>query len=81
MIKPVFKMVICGKYKNLNKITKIQDISLKFHRLLIFVILYSLQAKKWRKGNKSYSQKDYNSSKTMKGYKMIKPVFKNGDLW
>ena len=42
-------MVICGKYKNLNKITKIQDISLKFHRLLIFVILYSLQAKKWDK--------------------------------
>ena len=41
-----FKVVICGKYKNLNKIKKIKDISLKFQRLLIFVILYSLQCKK-----------------------------------
>ena len=40
-----FKVVICGKYKNLNKITKIKHISLKFNRLLIFVILYSLQCK------------------------------------
>ena len=38
-------MVICGKYINLNKITKIKHISLKFNRLLIFVILYSLQCK------------------------------------
>ena len=37
----LLKVVICGKYKNLNKITKIEDISLKFHRLLIFIILYS----------------------------------------
>ena len=36
------KVVICAKYINLNKITKIQDMSLKFNRLLIFVILYSL---------------------------------------
>ena len=40
-----FKVVISGKYKNLNKITKIYNISLKFHRLLIFVILHSLQCK------------------------------------
>ena len=40
-----FKVVICGKYKNLNKIIKIQHNSLKFHRLLIFVILHSLQCK------------------------------------
>ena len=39
------KVVICGKYKNLNKIIKISHISLKFHRLLIFVILHSLQCK------------------------------------
>ena len=39
------KVVISGKYKNLNKITKIYHISLKFHRLLIFVILQSLQCK------------------------------------
>ena len=39
------KVVICGKYKNLNKITKIEHISLKFQRLLIFVILHSLQCK------------------------------------
>ena len=39
------KVVIWAKYKNLNKITKIQRISLKFHRLLIFVILHSLQCK------------------------------------
>ena len=39
------KVVICGKYKNLNIITKIKDIALKFHRLLIFVILHSLQCK------------------------------------
>ena len=38
-------MVICGKYINLNKITKISHISLKFKRLLIFVILYILQCK------------------------------------
>ena len=37
------KVVICGKYINLNKIIKISDIALKFHRLLIFVILYSLE--------------------------------------
>ena len=37
------KVVICGKYINLNKITKTLHISLKFNRLLIFVILYSLQ--------------------------------------
>ena len=36
-----FKVVICGKYKNLNKIIKILDISLEFHWLLIFVILYT----------------------------------------
>ena len=41
----VIKVVICGKYKNLNKITKILRISLKCDRLLIFVILYSLQCK------------------------------------
>ena len=40
-----FKVVICGKYINLNKITKIEHISLKFNRLLIFVILYRLQCK------------------------------------
>ena len=40
-----FKLVICGKYKNLNKIIQIQRISLKFDRLLIFVILYSSQCK------------------------------------
>ena len=39
------KVVICGKYKNLNKITKIEHISLKFQRLLIFVILHNLQCK------------------------------------
>ena len=39
------KVVICGKYKNLNKIIKILHISLKFHRLLIFVIPPSLQCK------------------------------------
>ena len=39
------KVVICGKYKNLNKIIEIKHISLKFHRLLIFVILHSLQCK------------------------------------
>ena len=41
----VNSLVICGKYINLNKITKIKHISLKFYRLLIFVILYSLQCK------------------------------------
>ena len=41
----LFKVVISGKYKNLNKITKIQHISLKFHRILVFVILHSLQCK------------------------------------
>ena len=40
-----FKVVISGKYKNLNKITKNLHTSLKFHRLLIFVILHSLQCK------------------------------------
>ena len=40
-----FKVVIGGKYINLNKITKIEHISLKFYRPLIFVILYSLQCK------------------------------------
>ena len=40
---PVLKVVICGKFKNLNKIKK--KISLKFHRLLIFVILNSLKCK------------------------------------
>ena len=44
-IEVYLKVVICGKYINLNKITKIQHISLKFNRLLIFVILYSLQCK------------------------------------
>ena len=39
------KVVICGKNKNLNKITKVRHISLKFNRLLIFVILYSLHCK------------------------------------
>ena len=39
------KVVICGKYKNLNQITKIYHISLKFHRLLIFVILHNIQCK------------------------------------
>ena len=39
------KVVICGNYINLNKITKIQRISLKFNRFLIFVILCSLQCK------------------------------------
>ena len=33
----LIKVVICGKYINLNKITKILRISLKFNRLLIFV--------------------------------------------
>ena len=41
----VLKVVICGKYLNLNKITKNYHISLKFDRLLIFVILYSVQCK------------------------------------
>ena len=41
----MIKVVIGGKYINLNKITKISHISLKFNRLLIFVILYSLQCK------------------------------------
>ena len=40
-----FKVVICGKYINLNKITKTYHIFLKFNRLLIFVIFYSLQCK------------------------------------
>ena len=40
-----FKMVICGKYKNLNKTTKITRMSMKVYRLLIFVVLYSLQCK------------------------------------
>ena len=39
------KVVICGKYINLNKVPKIKHISLKFNRLLIFVILNSLQCK------------------------------------
>ena len=39
------KVVISGKYKNLNNITKIKHTFLKFHRLLIFVILHSLQCK------------------------------------
>ena len=39
------KVMICNKYKSLNKITKILHISLKFNRLLFFVILYSLQCK------------------------------------
>ena len=43
--KRLIKVVICGKYKNLNKIIKIKHNSLKFHRLLIFVILHSLQCK------------------------------------
>ena len=30
-----FKVVICGKYKNINKITKIERISLKFDTILI----------------------------------------------
>ena len=37
------KVGIGGKYINLNKIAKIKHIPLKFNRLLIFVILYSLQ--------------------------------------
>ena len=41
----MIKVVISGKYKNLNKITKIKHTSLKFHRLLILVILHSLQCK------------------------------------
>ena len=41
----VTKVVICRKYKNLNKITNLYHISLKFKRLLIFGILYSLQCK------------------------------------
>ena len=41
------KVVICGKYKNLNKIIKNYDISLKFHRLLIY-LCYSLQFTKYR---------------------------------
>ena len=39
------EVVIRGKYINLNKITKIKHISLKFNRLLMSVILYSLQCK------------------------------------
>ena len=39
------KVVIRGKYINLNKITKIKHISLKFNRLLMSVNLYSLQCK------------------------------------
>ena len=39
------KVVISGKNKNLNNITKIKHTFLKFHRLLIFVILHSLQCK------------------------------------
>ena len=38
-------MVICGKYENLNKTTKITRMSMKVYRLLIFVVLYSLQCK------------------------------------
>ena len=46
VVNPIkVKVVICGEYKNLNKIIKILHISLKFHRLLIFVILHSLQCK------------------------------------
>ena len=41
----IFKVVISGKYKNLNNIAKIKHTFLKFHRLLIFVILHSLQCK------------------------------------
>ena len=39
------KVVICGIYKNLYKITKIKHASMKFHRLLIFATLYSLECK------------------------------------
>ena len=39
------QVVICGKYINLTKITKNLHMPLKFNRLLIFVILYSLQCK------------------------------------
>ena len=39
------KVVICGKYKNLNKITKIQHISLKFHRLLFLLFSTVCNAK------------------------------------
>ena len=39
------EVVICGKYKNLNKITKIKHISLKFNSHAIFVIIYSLHCK------------------------------------
>ena len=41
----MLKVVICGKYINLNKITEIEQNSLKFNRHFIFIILYSLQFK------------------------------------
>ena len=44
-VVPKGEVVICGKCKNLNKITKNYRISLKFKILLIFVSLYSLQCK------------------------------------
>ena len=50
-----FKVVICGKYINLNKITKNSHISLKFNRLLISVILYSLQCKIERNREKCFN--------------------------
>ena len=40
----MIKVVICGKNKNLDKTTNIY-VFLKVNRLLIFVVLYSLQCK------------------------------------
>ena len=39
------KLVVCGKYKKMNKTIKIQHISPKFSRFLIFVVLYNQTAK------------------------------------
>ena len=39
------KVLIYDKYKNLNKITKLEQISLNLKAFLFFVILYSLQCK------------------------------------
>ena len=45
MSNRVFKVVICGKYKNLNKITKIGYTFSTVNRYIPFVVLYKLKYK------------------------------------
>ena len=45
-VKRDLKMVICGKYKNLNKTVKIKRILLKVSRFLTFIVLYNLKCNK-----------------------------------